>query len=66
MLPMIRNVNFKQIFLIALCFSVGIEIMQFVTGRGLMEFDDVFNNTVGAVVGYGIYHYSKQSDNKKI
>lgn len=59
MLPMLRNVNRKQIFVIALCFSVGIEITQFITGRGLMEFDDVFNNTVGAVIGYEIYRFSR-------
>lgn len=57
MLPMIKNVKFKHIFLTALCFSAGIEITQFITGRGLMEFDDVFNNTVGAVIGYEVYRF---------
>ena len=55
MLPIIRKVSLKQVLLISLCFSVGIELTQFITGRGLMEFDDVFNNTVGAVLGYKIY-----------
>ena len=55
MLPIIRKVSLKQVFLISLCFSVAIEITQFITGRGLMEFDDVFNNTVGAVLGYKVY-----------
>ena len=54
-LPTLKKVNLKQIFLIALLFSAGIETVQFITGRGLMEFDDVFNNTVGAVIGYKIY-----------
>ena len=66
MLPMLRNVNRKQIFVIAICFSVGIEITQFITGRGLLEFDDVFNNTVGAVVGYQIYNYVRGYFNEKI
>ena len=61
MLPTLKKVNFKQVFLIALLFSVGIETVQFITGRGLMEFDDVFNNTVGAVLGYLIYHENKYS-----
>lgn len=55
MLPIIRKVSLKQVLLIAFCFSAGIELTQFITGRGLMEFDDVFNNTVGAVLGYKVY-----------
>ena len=61
MLPTLKKVSFKQVFLIALLFSVGIETVQFITGRGLMEFDDVFNNTVGAVLGFLIYHENKYS-----
>ena len=34
--------------------SVGIEILQLVTSRGLCEFDDVFHNMVGAIIGVGI------------
>ena len=34
--------------------SVGIEILQLVTSRGLFEFDDVLHNIIGAVVGVGI------------
>lgn len=55
MLPIIRKVSLKQMLLISFCFSAGIELTQFITGRGLMEFDDVFNNTVGAVLGYKVY-----------
>lgn len=55
MLPLLRRMTLKKMFFAALIFSSGIELLQFVTGRGLMEFDDVFNNTVGAVCGYLIY-----------
>ena len=55
MLPMLKKVTLKQVLLLSMFFSIGIEVMQFITGRGLMEFDDVFNNTVGAVIGYKIY-----------
>ena len=34
--------------------SCIVEILQFVTGRGLLEFDDVLHNMIGAVVGAGI------------
>lgn len=33
-------------------FSSGIEAMQYITGRGLTEVDDVINNTAGAMFGY--------------
>lgn len=34
--------------------SVGIEILQLVSGRGLCEIDDVVHNMIGAVIGVGI------------
>ena len=60
MLPVIKKVSLKQVLMISLCFSVGIELTQFITGRGLMEFDDVFNNTVGAVLGYKVYDVMRE------
>ena len=60
MLPIIKKVSLKQVFLISLCVSAGIELTQFITGRGLMEFDDVFNNTVGAVLGYKVYDVMRE------
>ena len=33
-------------------FSSFIEITQYFTRRGLLEFDDVLNNTLGAVIGF--------------
>ena len=39
---------------IAAGLSVGIEILQLVTARGLCEFDDVIHNMIGAVIGIGI------------
>jgi len=56
MLPIMKKVTVKHVLIIALCFSCLIELTQFITGRGLMEFDDVFNNTAGAVIGYWIYN----------
>ena len=35
-------------------FSSVIELSQFIFKRGLCEFDDVFHNTLGCVIGYGI------------
>ena len=55
MLPMLRKTTLKQVLLTAFLFSAFIEITQYITCRGLMEFDDVFNNTVGAVFGYWVF-----------
>lgn len=50
-----------SITVVGCAFSVFIEIIQFVTGRGLCEVDDVFNNTLGAVIGYLLFLcYSKR------
>lgn len=35
--------------------SVLLEGMQFITGRGFCELDDIVTNTVGAVIGYMLY-----------
>ena len=41
-----------------LWFGVGlscvVEMLQLVMGRGLCEFDDVFHNMVGAIIGVGV------------
>ena len=34
--------------------SVSIEFLQYFFRRGFSEFDDVFHNTFGCVIGYGI------------
>ena len=34
--------------------SIFIEILQLITARGLCEFDDVFHNMIGAVIGTGV------------
>ena len=36
-------------------FSVLIETLQFMLKRGFAEFDDVFHNVLGCLIGYGVY-----------
>ena len=57
LLPMIseRFRSFGLTTVIGFIFSAGIETMQYITGRGLTEVDDVINNTAGALIGYVIY-----------
>lgn len=46
---------FKRIIMVGFGFSLCIETTQFFTRRGLFELDDLFHNTLGALIGYGIY-----------
>jgi glycopeptide antibiotics resistance protein len=57
MLPLLSNRfrNPKVIVLTGFMFSGAIEAMQYITGRGLTEIDDVINNTAGALVGFIMY-----------
>lgn len=34
--------------------SLSIEAVQYITARGLFDIDDLFNNTLGAAIGYGL------------
>lgn len=42
-------------YVCGLIFTVLIESVQLITGRGVFECDDVFNNLLGAMIGYGFY-----------
>lgn len=42
-------------FWVGLCISVSIETLQYFTHRGFSEFDDVFHNTFGTMIGYGLW-----------
>ena len=39
----------------AFLLSCSVEMLQAVTHRGLFEFDDIFNNTLGAFIGIAVY-----------
>ena len=50
--------------------SISIEILQLLLKRGLCELDDVFHNTLGCLIGYGIISlmallWRKVTDSKK-
>ena len=36
-------------------FSLGIELAQLLLRLGLFEFDDIFNNSLGTLLGYGLF-----------
>lgn len=42
-------------YLLGILFTVFIEVTQFVTGRGIFEGDDILNNALGCMIGYGFW-----------
>lgn len=46
--------SFGIVFLMALLFTFTIETVQLANHTGIFELDDLFNNTLGAVIGYFI------------
>ncbi|RDY25488.1 VanZ family protein [Romboutsia weinsteinii] len=41
-------------YLVGFLATVFLELIQLVTGKGIFELDDIFNNTLGCIIGYGI------------
>lgn len=41
-------------YLIGFLATLFLEVLQFITKRGIFELDDIFNNTLGCIIGYGI------------
>lgn len=55
-------------YLTSFIVTLAIETIQLVFGRGIFEMDDILNNTLGAMVGYGIYTIARgiiKKDKKK-
>ena len=44
-----------KVLLFGASFSILIEVLQYVTKRGFAEFDDVFNNSLGCLIGFVLY-----------
>lgn len=50
-----RKIRWWKVMLIGFFLSAIIEIMQLVFDKGYAEVDDLIHNTIGCVVGYGLY-----------
>lgn len=50
----------------AFLFSALVEITQLVLRIGLFEFDDMFHNVLGAVIGYGIWMFYRRHNKKGV
>lgn len=49
------NIKWWQVILISLFLSSSIELLQLLLRRGYAEFDDLFHNVLGSLLGYGLF-----------
>lgn len=56
LLPLLHDRFKKAVWTIlaGILLTLSIETFQYFTGFGVFEFDDLFNNTLGAIIGYGL------------
>lgn len=56
MLPLIFKYckRFWVTYLSGFLFTIVLEVIQLVSSRGIFELDDIFNNTLGCIIGYGL------------
>lgn len=54
LLPLLgmRTRRFTPVLIISLIVTIGIELIQIISGRGIFELDDIFHNTLGSIAGY--------------
>lgn len=50
-----RRLSWWQVLMSGAVISMTIEVLQFMFKKGFSEFDDVFHNTLGCMIGYGLY-----------
>ena len=62
----IQTIKWWQVLLIGCGISICIEVLQFITHRGFSEFDDVFHNSLGCLIGFWIYRLFVASSGKLI
>lgn len=60
----IKKANIKKISIIALIFSLSIEMLQYFSGR-YFDIDDVIWNTLGALIGLLVFYLTKLLFNNK-
>ena len=51
----LKYVRWWQVLCVGIVSSTFIEVLQFFWRRGFSEFDDIIHNTIGCMIGYGLY-----------
>lgn len=54
-----KSMTWWKVMVIGMCVSLIIETMQFMYKRGFAETDDVMHNTIGCLIGFGIYSLAR-------
>ena len=55
-----------KVVLIGFGFTLLIEIFQYISNFGIFEIDDIFDNTIGVIIGYSIFMiYTKIKEKRK-
>lgn len=56
----------KRVWIVSLFLSILIELIQYFTGLGIAELDDIFGNTFGGIIGvliaYGLLNRRQKED----
>ena len=55
-----RSAKWWHALLVGFALSFSIELLQYLLHRGFAEFDDVFHNVLGCLVGFEIYALGKR------
>lgn len=55
-----RSSKWWMVLLIGFDISLSIELLQFLLKRGFSELDDVFHNTLGCLIGFGLYSLTRR------
>lgn len=50
-----RNMVWWKVLLAGACLSMGIEVLQLILEKGLCDFNDLLHNTLGCMLGCGIF-----------
>lgn len=50
-----KRIKLWQVLLVGIAISASMEILQFIMKCGFSEVDDVLHNTLGCMMGYGIF-----------
>ena len=51
--------TWKHVAICGMAVSVSIEVMQYIFKRGFSEVDDVIHNSLGCMIGFGLYQLIK-------
>ena len=55
----IKKMSWKKVLFIGMGISLSIELLQLVFKRGYAEMDDLIHNTLGCMIGFGVYSLAK-------